>query len=263
MIKKVNKKELSNIIGVSASNIHKLSEGKIKEKLANNCWELLVYKKEGRQIIYTLEYKEQTFNIKEYSKENFQVKNGEKFVNYSKVKITHIEQDKPATRKEVASYVGVSERTAYRYDKKLEEKGVISKGDKVKVFLKEQATEPINPLITPSMVTKLRGDWSNYIQPYHLEDECNICGSHDNLEVHHIIPFSKMLNDTIKELNMNEDNFNLELLRQTFIGKQHLRGKYVTLCKRCHLGDIHGYYYVRTYKVNKDNEFYKMIKECL
>lgn len=72
-----------------------------------------------------------------------------------------------------------------------------------------------------------------------------------------------MLNDTIKELDMNEDNFNLELLRQTFIGKQHLRGKYVTLCKKCHLGDVHGHYYVRTYKVNKDNEFYKMIKECL
>jgi 5-methylcytosine-specific restriction endonuclease McrA len=85
----------------------------------------------------------------------------------------------------------------------------------------------------------LRDDFTTYIIPLVKKDRCEVCNSGTNLEVHHVYPFSFMVDDTLKELgleNKDVDEYtDIELLniREKMIGK-HLRYKYQTLCRDCH-----------------------------
>lgn len=85
----------------------------------------------------------------------------------------------------------------------------------------------------------LRDDFTTYIIPLVKKDRCEICNSEINLEVHHVYPFSFMIDDTLKELgleNKDVDEYtDIELLniREKMMGK-HLRYKYQTLCRDCH-----------------------------
>lgn len=157
MIKKVNKTEVANIIGMHPKSLRRLSSEQIEKRLLQNCWELVKVEKQGRNLLYTLKYKETEIgdNIILWLVKEYGIKKDKEFTGYLH---TRLESSSPLSRMAISKELGVSQKTIEVWDKILEEKGVISKGDKVKVFLKEQATEPITPLITPSMVTKLRGD---------------------------------------------------------------------------------------------------------
>lgn len=71
---------------------------------------------------------------------------------------------------------------------------------------------------------------------------CQLCGSKSNLHTHHIIPFSKIVNDLIaqhSELDItNDENELYDLITQDelFNNIDNL----VTYCGACHLGIIHG-----------------------
>lgn len=92
----------------------------------------------------------------------------------------------------------------------------------------------------------LRFKIAKYVVPLFKKNVCDICGSNENLELHHEYKFSKMLNDTLKELNLNLKELNeyteLELKNITdkILGK-HLSCKYKTLCWDCHHNNVHNF----------------------
>lgn len=257
MVKQINKTELSKLLGIK--NLRRLTLEKIEEKLLKQCYVLHKVEKIGREIIYTIEYQEQDFSINDYVEDEFNVKDGGKFMEHTNERIKSIKKDIPMSAREISEKINTTRQTCYNYDKKLEEKGVISKDGYEKVYLQDQDTQPINFIISEDMLAKLRQDWIKYIQPLYKGEKCELCGSTERLEVHHINAFSRMLNESIEELGMNENNFDFELLRKYFIGKQHKEGKYITLCKCCHLYEVHGGHVVLKYKINEDNKFYKML----
>ena len=88
---------------------------------------------------------------------------------------------------------------------------------------------------------KLRLDLANKWTKYVRKDTCEICGSTENLDLHHEIPFTVLLEETLNDLNL-EYNQNIEfyteeqlmLIEQLFIGKHYYYNAHLTLCKRCH-----------------------------
>lgn len=83
---------------------------------------------------------------------------------------------------------------------------------------------------------RCRNNFAYYIRPLVIKDKCEVCGSSENLEVHHEIQFSLLLKQSIKELNIDIEtitNKELELLLNLMLGKQ-LRNKNTTLCTKCH-----------------------------
>lgn len=85
---------------------------------------------------------------------------------------------------------------------------------------------------------KLRGDFSKYIRPLVIKDKCDICGNNEKLEVHHTIQFSKLLYETLKELNLEEREFfkdnEEKLIRNIMLGKQVNPKISITMCCKCH-----------------------------
>lgn len=85
--------------------------------------------------------------------------------------------------------------------------------------------------------------WNKFV---HLvkKDKCEVCGSTENLQVHHIYPFIQMVNDTLVELGLERKHINeytdLELknIREKVMGK-HLLYTYQTLCVHCHISGVH------------------------
>lgn len=73
---------------------------------------------------------------------------------------------------------------------------------------------------------------------------CEICGSTENLHVHHVYPFKDMVEDTLNELNLeykDTDEYSEIELRnivEKLLGK-HLYYSYQTLCFHCHIQDVH------------------------
>lgn len=129
MEKKINKKEIAELLGKSYPTIKRWKEEKLQEELKKNCWVVVNKEKIGREVIYTLEYQEQDFNINVYMEGEFNVKNGENFMNYSKERLENAENNIPATRKEICEKTGTATATAKRYDKKLIQKEVIKEDD--------------------------------------------------------------------------------------------------------------------------------------
>ena len=124
-MKEVTTKELSELLGIKS--IRQLSEAQLKEKLRKLCYQLVKKEKRGRNVMYTLKYEEQDFDINEYVEDEYKIKEGGKFVKHTKIRVDGIEKDTPKTRKEISEEVGVTEKTIKNYDKKLEEKEVIKK----------------------------------------------------------------------------------------------------------------------------------------
>lgn len=68
---------------------------------------------------------------------------------------------------------------------------------------------------------------------------CQMCGSHENLEVHHIKPFRKILVETAKELDFDLNTYKewpseqFEFFRDELV-KRHDVECGITLCKYCH-----------------------------
>ena len=120
MIKKVNKTEVANIIGIK--NLRRLTDNQIKERLLQNCWELVKVEKQGRNLLYTLKYKEYNIEPEMFVAQEFHVKDGGRFMQHSKIRISHIENDAPLSRATLSKLTGNSMHTTYNYDNKLENK---------------------------------------------------------------------------------------------------------------------------------------------
>ena len=96
-----------------------------------------------------------------------------------------------------------------------------------------------------SLYNRLRTFSKKYI-PLVLERDghtCKLCGSHDNLQVHHIIPFKYIIKNICdKNPQLNCIN-NINELYQISIKDEKLNdiNNLITYCKDCHLYKIHKY----------------------
>ena len=86
----------------------------------------------------------------------------------------------------------------------------------------------------------LRTEYSYYIRPLFIKDECELCGTDNNLELHHIQQFSELLKETLQllhlEYKLDIEDYTKEELQQTsnvILGKQ-LKCEYLSLCTKCH-----------------------------
>ena len=92
-----------------------------------------------------------------------------------------------------------------------------------------------------TMKQLLRQDFAQYVRPHFEKSECECCGSDtERLHVHHIIHFQELLDETLKQLNLQQyddadmyTDEQLQLIRDIMLGKQ-MRIKYVTCCEPCH-----------------------------
>lgn len=68
---------------------------------------------------------------------------------------------------------------------------------------------------------------------------CQMCGSHDDLEVHHLKPFRKILSETANELGYDLNTYKewsseqFEYFRNKVV-ENHKLEEGITLCKSCH-----------------------------
>lgn len=86
----------------------------------------------------------------------------------------------------------------------------------------------------------LRLDFAVNLKYLLTKEYCEVCGSNEELHLHHVDRFHNLLIDTLRELNINELNDISEyskeillLIRDKMISKQ-IRCEYKTLCKKCH-----------------------------
>lgn len=86
----------------------------------------------------------------------------------------------------------------------------------------------------------LRSHFNNIIRKLFLEDKCSVCGSSEDLELHHETQFIILLYETLEDLGLdyreNTEDYTeeqLKLISELMIGKQ-MKIKYSTLCKMCH-----------------------------
>ena len=86
----------------------------------------------------------------------------------------------------------------------------------------------------------LRTQYYNYIRPLYIKNKCESCGTPDNLELHHVKQFSKLLKETLEEIQLEYKDTNdytkteLKLISRIMLGKQIVDTDYMTLCNKCH-----------------------------
>ena len=87
---------------------------------------------------------------------------------------------------------------------------------------------------------QLRNEWSKYIRPLMVKEECEWCGCKEDLHLHHIDRFHNLLVETLEELQLQEldtedyEEFELKQISNFMLAKQ-LKSEYKTLCKECHM----------------------------
>ena len=80
-----------------------------------------------------------------------------------------------------------------------------------------------------NLKNRCRLDFKVYLRDMLLKDRCELCGTTENLILHHEKSFSKMIDETINEVGME----NIDLFRQVMLTKQIME-KNITLCEECH-----------------------------
>ena len=80
-----------------------------------------------------------------------------------------------------------------------------------------------------NLKNRCRLDFKVYLRDMLLKDRCELCGTTENLILHHEKSFSKMIDETINEVGME----NIQLFRQVMLFKQIME-KNITLCEECH-----------------------------
>lgn len=138
-VKKMNKKEIAELLGKSYNTVRHWSDDRIVKELTLNCYEVLDIQKTGNRVSYTLRYKEQDMDIYVFIKGEFKVKTPEKFLEYTTLKITAIREGGYMSRKTVSEILDISERTLVNWDKKLKEKGILKQTDDY-VYLRCEGT---------------------------------------------------------------------------------------------------------------------------
>lgn len=94
------------------------------------------------------------------------------------------------------------------------------------------------------------------------KDECEFCGSEDNLEVHHLKMFKDILSESLHELKLDYKDTNkytkseLSLIVNIILGK-HLGIEYYTLCKICHKS-LHSETWDKICNNDKHKQYYEM-----
>ena len=87
----------------------------------------------------------------------------------------------------------------------------------------------------------LRNTFNAYIRNVLIENECCICGSKDNLHLHHDnISHNELCKECLEDLGYENNNCldftgrQLQNLENIYIGKSFTDVKYKTLCDECH-----------------------------
>lgn len=130
-MKKINKKQVAEIVGVHTKSLSRWDNERIKYELAKACYKVIDVAKEGISIYFYVEYKEYSQSNDEFLEELFKVKDIEDLKNYTKSNIESIEKEELISRKELCRNINVAERTSKRYYAKLIEKGIFEKLDDI------------------------------------------------------------------------------------------------------------------------------------
>lgn len=138
MTKVVNKTELAEIVGIK--NLRRLTLEQIEERLLKQCWVLKKVEKVGRSKMYTIEYEEQDFSINNYVEDEFNVRDGGKFMEHTSERVKSIKEERPMSAKQISEKIGMTRQTSYNYDRKLEEKGIIQKSKNCYYLVKDKKT---------------------------------------------------------------------------------------------------------------------------
>lgn len=108
----------------------------------------------------------------------------------------------------------------------------------------------------------VRSMTNKYVRPLIIKEECEKCGEIVGLELHHIIPFSQLLEKCLNKLNYkyykNKEEYSkdeLENIINWMLGVQ-LKIKYMTVCKKCHI-DVHNEKHKGFSKVNDGYKKYR------
>ena len=85
----------------------------------------------------------------------------------------------------------------------------------------------------------LRGHVANKIRPIYIKSECEHCGSIDDLHLHHVKPFVKIVDKVLHKLNLelkDSDDYSEQerYLIVSCVLSEHLNCEYLTLCPKCH-----------------------------
>jgi hypothetical protein len=90
----------------------------------------------------------------------------------------------------------------------------------------------------------IRTEINQKLIPLIKKDKCEICGSTENLEVHHVKPFAEILEECLDDLHMKRKDTDtytqkeLHMIIDYVIGK-HFRYKMKIVCRICHKNIIH------------------------
>ena len=85
----------------------------------------------------------------------------------------------------------------------------------------------------------LRGHVAAKIRPLFIQSKCEHCNSTDDLHLHHVKPFVKMVDKVLNKLNLelkDSDDYTEQerYLIVSCVLSEHLNGEYLTLCPSCH-----------------------------
>ena len=85
----------------------------------------------------------------------------------------------------------------------------------------------------------LRGHVAAKIRPLFIQSKCEHCDSTDDLHLHHVKPFVKIVDKVLNKFNLelkdSEDYTDQErYLIVSCVLSEHLNGEYLTLCPQCH-----------------------------
>ena len=85
----------------------------------------------------------------------------------------------------------------------------------------------------------LRTHVATKIRPLFIQSKCEHCNSTDDLHLHHVKPFVKIVDKVLNKLNLelkdSDDYTDQErYLIVSCVLSEHLNGEYLTLCPQCH-----------------------------
>ena len=139
----VAKKDLTEYLNTPFHTYKRWSEERLKEELLRNCWKVTDIYKQGRNKIFVLEYEEQNFDVVDYVENEFNVRNGDKFMEHTSARVKSIQEDKPMSATQISEKINISKQTSYNYDSKLEEKGIIQKTEDSYYIVKNKKTKEV------------------------------------------------------------------------------------------------------------------------
>lgn len=85
----------------------------------------------------------------------------------------------------------------------------------------------------------LRGHVAAKIRPLFIQSKCEHCNSTNDLHLHHVKPFVKMVDKVLNKFNLelkDSDDYTEQerYLIVSCVLSEHLNGEYLTLCPQCH-----------------------------